>query len=290
MFEGTMVALVTPFRRGSIDVERLRSLTAKMVDAGVETIVPTGTTGESATLSHEEHLAVIRHVVEEVRGKIKVLAGTGSNATHEAIELTRAAKEAGADGALLIAPYYNKPTQEGLYQHFALVAKEVPLPIVLYNIPGRTAVKIETETLARLSKIPNIVGVKDSTGSLENVMDSINACRPGFEVYSGEDGLNVPILAVGGRGVVSVLGNLMPKELVRMVRLALSGDIGQAADLQRKYLPLIHALFLETNPIPIKAALALVGEIEEEYRLPLVPMSDQNKRRLKEEMERAGLL
>jgi len=190
----------------------------------------------------------------------------------------------------LISPYYNKPTQEGLYQHFALVAKEVSLPIVLYNIPGRTAVKIEPETLARLSKIPNIVGVKDSTGSLETVMDCINACRAGFEVYSGEDGLNVPILAVGGHGVVSVLGNLMPKELVRMVRLALSGNIAEAAALQRQYLPLIHALFFETNPIPIKAALALVGEIEEEYRLPLVPMSEQNKRRLKEEMERAGLL
>jgi len=190
----------------------------------------------------------------------------------------------------LISPYYNKPTQEGLYQHFALVAKEVSLPIVLYNIPGRTAVKIETETLARLSKIPNIVGVKDSTGSLETVMDSINACRAGFEVYSGEDGLNVPILAVGGHGVVSVLGNLMPKELVRMVRLALSGNIAEAAALQRRYLPLIHALFLETNPIPVKAALALLGEIEEEYRLPLVPMSEQNKRRLKEEMERACLL
>lgn len=290
MFEGTMVALVTPFRNGSLDIGRLRALTAKMVDAGVDTIVPTGTTGESATLNHEEHLAVIRHVIEEAKGKVKVLAGTGSNATHEAIALTRAAKEAGADGALLISPYYNKPTQEGLYQHFALVAKEVSLPIVLYNIPGRTAVKIETETLARLSKIPNIVGVKDSTGSLETVMDSINACRAGFEVYSGEDGLNVPILAVGGHGVVSVLGNLMPKELVRMVRLALSGNIAEAAALQRKYLPLIHALFFETNPIPIKAALALVGEIEEEYRLPLVPMSEQNKRRLKEEMERAGLL
>jgi 4-hydroxy-tetrahydrodipicolinate synthase len=290
MFEGTMVALVTPFRNGSLDIGRLRALTAKMVDAGVDTIVPTGTTGESATLNHEEHLTVIRHVIEEAKGKAKVLAGTGSNATHEAIALTRAAKEAGADGALLISPYYNKPTQEGLYQHFALVAKEVSLPIVLYNIPGRTAVKIETETLARLSKIPNIVGVKDSTGSLETVMDSMNACRAGFEVYSGEDGLNVPILAVGGHGVVSVLGNLMPKELVRMVRLALSGNIAEAAALQRRYLPLIHALFLETNPIPIKAALALLGEIEEEYRLPLVPMSEQNKRRLKEEMERAGLL
>ena len=290
MFEGTMVALVPPFRNGSLDIGRLRALTAKMVDAGVDTIVPTGTTGESATLNHEEHLTVIRHVIEEAKGKAKVLAGTGSNATHEAIALTRAAKEAGADGALLISPYYNKPTQEGLYQHFALVAKEVSLPIVLYNIPGRTAVKIETETLARLSKIPNIVGVKDSTGSLETVMDSMNACRAGFEVYSGEDGLNVPILAVGGHGVVSVLGNLMPKELVRMVRLALSGNIAEAAALQRRYLPLIHALFLETNPIPIKAALALLGEIEEEYRLPLVPMSEQNKRRLKEEMERAGLL
>lgn len=290
MFEGTMVALVTPFKDGKIDVESLRALTARMIESGVDTLVPAGTTGESATLSHEEHILVIRHVVEEAKGKAKVLAGTGSNSTHEAIALTRAAKAAGADGALLISPYYNKPTQEGLYAHFAAVAEEVGIPIVLYNIPGRTAVRIEVATLSKLSRVPNIVGVKDSTGSLEFVMDTLNACKEGFEVYSGEDALNVPILAVGGKGVVSVLGNLMPKQLVRMVSLARSGDIQGATALQLKLLPLIHALFLETNPIPIKAALALLGEIKEEYRLPLVPMSEPNKRRLIEAMHEAELL
>lgn len=290
MFEGTMVALITPFKDGKVDVERLRALTARMIEAGVDTLVPAGTTGESATLSHEEHILVVRHVIEEAKGRVKVLAGTGSNATHEAIALTKAAKEAGADGALLISPYYNKPTQEGLYAHFAAIAKEVAIPIVLYNIPGRTAVRIETATLSRLSRIPNIVGVKDSTGSLEFVMDTLNACEEGFEVYSGEDALNVPILAVGGKGVVSVLGNLMPKELVRMVSLARSGDIQEAAVLQRKLLPLIHALFLETNPIPIKAALALLGNVQEEYRLPLVPMSEPHKQHLIQAMQKAGLL
>ena len=290
MFEGAMVAMVTPFKNGQVDINALRMLCAKLIDGGIDTLVPTGTTGEAATLSFEEHAMVIGHVIEEAKGRAKVLAGTGSNSTKEAILLTKAAKEKGADGALLITPYYNKPTQEGLFAHFEAVAREVMIPIVLYNIPGRTSVKLEISTISKLAKIHNIVGIKESCGSLEMVMDIMNACPSDFEVYSGEDALNVSIIAVGGKGVISVLGNLVPEKLSKMARLGLNGNIKDAVKVQLKLLPLIHALFLETNPIPIKAALSMRKEIKEEYRLPMVKMSEKNKIILKDEMRKLELL
>lgn len=281
MFEGTFTALVTPFRDGAVDYEALGRLIDLQVEAGVTGVVPCGSTGESATMSHDEHERVIAFTVERVQRKIKVIAGTGSNCTSETIKLTQFAKECGADGALLITPYYNKPTQDGLYAHFKAVAEAVDMPLITYNIPGRAAIKIEVDTLARLSEIPNIVGVKDATGSLENTTKSIAACGPDFTVLCGDDSLTLPMMSVGAKGVIAVISNLEPKRLVSLVNAAAKGDFEAARKVHYGLLPMMSAMGLETNPIPVKAALALRGLIQDELRLPLTSLTAGNVERLK---------
>ena len=281
MFEGSFVAIVTPFKNGKVDAKALKDLIEFHIENGTNGIVPCGTTGESATLSHHEHEEVIRIAVETCRGRVPVLAGTGSNATHEAIELTLSAQKLGADGALLITPYYNKPTQQGLYQHFAAVAKETRLPIILYNVPSRTSINMLPETVARLSKIENIVGIKEASGNLVQVSEIIQSCSTDFEVISGEDALTWPILALGGKGVISVTANLVPEKLSKLCKAALKGDMAIARSLHYELLKLNDVMFIETNPIPVKAALVIMGRIDNEFRAPLCPPSDQNLSTLK---------
>jgi len=290
MFQGSMVAIVTPFKNGAIDEKALGSLVEFQIEGGTEVIVPCGTTGESATLTHEEHGRVVKIVVEAVTGRSKVLAGTGSNNTDEAIRLTRYAKEAGAHGALLITPYYNKPTQEGLYQHYVAVARAVDIPLVLYNVPGRTAIQIAPETVARLTKIKGIVGIKEATGSLQYVSKVIELCGQDFDVLSGDDFTTLPLLAVGGVGVISVTANVIPGDLHAMVEAFRKKDLKKAQELHYKMWPINEAMFLETNPIPVKAALALMGKISGEIRLPLTPISDSNKEKLKKVLVDYGVL
>jgi len=281
MFEGSFVAIVTPFKNGKVDAKALKDLIEFHIENGTNGIVPCGTTGESATLSHHEHEEVIRIAVETCRGRVPVLAGTGSNATHEAIELTLSAQKLGADGALLITPYYNKPTQQGLYQHFAAVAKETRLPIILYNVPSRTSINMLPETVARLSKIENIVGIKEASGNLVQVSEIIQSCSTDFEVISGEDALTWPILALGGKGVISVTANIVPEKLSKLCKAALKGDMAIARSLHYELLKLNDVMFIETNPIPVKAALVIMGRIDNEFRAPLCPPSDQNLSTLK---------
>ena len=291
MFQGAMVAIVTPFKNGRVDEESLRQLIDFQLANGTHGIVPCGTTGESATLSHEEHERVVEITVEQVAGKVPVIAGTGSNRTEEAVRLTKHAKKAGTDAALMISPYYNKPTQEGLFLHFQKVAAAVDIPIVLYNIPGRTAVNMEADTIARLAKIDNIVGIKEASGSLKQVTDIIARCPGDFTVVSGEDYLTYPMLCVGGRGVISVVSNVAPKDMADLCNLHFSGKQAEARELYYRLLPLCHALFYETNPAPAKAALAMMGKIpSEEVRLPLAPMSEGNRNRLRKDLEAYGLL
>lgn len=290
MFRGSMVAIVTPFRNGAVDEAALLNLIEFQISGGTDVIVPCGTTGESATLSHEEHKRVVEIVVKACAGRCKVLAGTGSNNTEEAIQLTRFAREAGADGALLITPYYNKPTQEGLYQHYAAVARAVDLPIVLYNVPGRTSVSLAAETVARLAEIPNIVGIKEATGSLQYVSKLVELCGPDFAVISGDDFTTLPLLAVGGVGVISVTANIAPRDTAEMIRAFERGDLPGARRLHYKLWPLHEAMFLETNPIPVKAALALMGKIGWEIRLPMTPLSESNRQKLRKALESYGLL
>ncbi|GBD26417.1 4-hydroxy-tetrahydrodipicolinate synthase [bacterium HR30] len=285
---GCMTALVTPFRDGAIDTEALERLVEAQIQAGISALVPCGSTGEAATLSHQEHAEVVRMVVRFARGRVPVIAGTGSNSTAEAIALTQAAKEAGANAALLIAPYYNKPTQEGIYRHYRAVAEAARFPLILYNIPGRTACKIEATTIARLCELEEVVGLKDSTGSLDEVQEVLRLCGDRLAVLSGDDSLTLPILAVGGRGVISVASNLLPERCVAMVNAALSGDWQTARQMHFELLPLFRALFLETNPIPIKAALSMVGMCQDELRLPLVPMSERSRQQLRETLRRYG--
>lgn len=284
-FGGCFTALITPFRDGSVDFGALAEIVEFQIAHGVNGLVPCGSTGEAATLTHVEHAEVIRHVVQQARGRVPVIAGTGSNSTAEAIALTTAAKEAGADAALLICPYYNKPTQEGIFQHYQAVAKSTRFPLVLYNIPGRTACKIEAATILRLCDLPEVVGLKDSTGSLDEVQEVIRLCGNRLEVYSGDDSLTLPILAVGGCGVISVASNLLPDRCTAVVREALSGNWLEARRLHYSLLPLIRALFWETNPIPVKAALAMMGVCREEFRLPLVPLSENLRDKLRELLE-----
>jgi 4-hydroxy-tetrahydrodipicolinate synthase len=291
MFQGAMVAIVTPFRDGRVDEAALRQLIEFQIDNGTHGIIPCGTTGESATLSFAEHERVIEITVEQVDKRVPVIAGTGSNNTEEAVRLTRHAKNAGADGALMISPYYNKPTQEGLYRHFSKVAEAVDIPIILYNIPGRTAVNMEPDTIARLAKAPNIVGVKEASGSMKQITDIIARCGDGFDVISGEDFLTFPLLCVGGKGVISVTSNIIPRDMADMCNLFFEGKFAEAQKLYYKLLPLCHALFYETNPAPVKAALAMMGKIEsEEVRLPLTPMSEANRERLRRDLQAYGLL
>ena len=290
MFSGSMTAIVTPFRDGRIDVDAVERLIEFQVQSGTAAIVPCGSTGESATLAHAEHGEMVRLTVKCVRGRVPVIAGTGSNSTSEAIALTQAAKEAGADAALLISPYYNKPTQEGIYQHYKAIAESTRFPLIVYNIPGRTASKIEAATIARLAELEHIVGLKEATGSLDEAQEVIRLCGDKIEVYSGDDSLTLPVLAVGGVGTISVVANLMPKESADMLAACRAGNWEHARRLHYRLLPLIRALFLETNPIPVKAALALMGYCRDEVRLPLVPMSEPARSKLRAVMQQFGLI
>jgi len=284
-----MVALVTPFKNGEVDWRSLEGLVEFHLRSGTHGIVPCGTTGESATLSHQEHDDVIKAVIKAVNKKVPVIAGTGSNSTAEAVRLTREAEKAGADGALLISPYYNRPTQEGIYQHYKKVASEVGIPIIVYNIPGRTGSKIEPETLARLSEIKNIAGVKEATGSVDQAIDVIRLCGDRLAVFSGEDSLIFSLMALGGKGVISTVANVAPKETAQLAEACLKGNWEKGREWQFKLLPLIRAVFIETNPIPIKTALSLMGKCTGELRLPLTPMGEGNLKKLRQAMADFGL-
>ncbi len=278
MFSGSIVALVTPFSEDKVDFTKLEELVHQQIELGTNGIVPCGTTGESATLSHEEHQEVITRVLKAAEGKIPVIAGTGSNSTEEAIRLTRFAQEIGADGSLLITPYYNKPTQEGLFRHFAKIAGETELPIILYNVPSRTGVNMLPETVIRLSEIKNIVGIKEASGSVDQTVEILR--NADLEVLSGEDSLTLPLMSVGAVGVISVAANLVPDLMVDLVDLAAAGDFLKARELHLRLFPLFKALFYETNPIPIKTAMAIQGMLNGELRLPLCEMSTGNRERL----------
>jgi 4-hydroxy-tetrahydrodipicolinate synthase len=291
IFTGSFVALVTPFRNGKVDEAKLRELVELHAASGTDGLVPCGTTGESPTLTHDEHKRVVEIVIETARKRMKVLAGTGSNSTREAIELTQHAERAGADGALVVNPYYNKPTQEGLYRHFRAVAESVAFPIVVYNIQSRTAVNIETSTMVRLvTDVRNIKGVKEASGSLDQMSQVVAACGPGFSVLSGDDNLTLPLMAVGGHGVISVIANIVPRETADMVHAALDNDIKRARELHHRLFPLARAAFLETNPIPIKEAMAMAGMLEPEFRLPMCRMSDANRESLRGILRQYGLV
>jgi 4-hydroxy-tetrahydrodipicolinate synthase len=288
--EGVFTALVTPFRDDAIDEDALRGLVERQIAAGVDGLAPCGSTGESATLSHAEHRRVVEIVVAAARGRLPVLAGTGSNSTREAIELTRYAKEAGADGALLISPYYNKPTQEGIVAHFAEIARETAFPLVVYNIPGRTASNMLPSTLARLADIEQVVGVKEASGDLAQIATVVALCPGDFSVVSGDDALTLPLMAVGGRGVISTSANVAPAEMVDLVRAFRAGDLERALRTHQRLLPLFEALFCETNPIPVKAALGLLGLVGDEIRLPLTRLTDANRERLQVVLKEIGLV
>jgi len=278
MFHGAIVATVTPFRNGNLDKNALKKLVTFQIDSGTDGIVPCGTTGESATLSFEEHERVIDIVLESADGRVPVIAGTGSNNTKEAVALTRYAKKAGVSGALVITPYYNKPTQDGLYRHFRTVAESADIPIILYNVPGRTGVNMAAQTVARLAEIPNIVGVKEASGNLTQVCDIIRMTPKKFCVLSGDDALFFPMMALGAKGVISVTSNVAPQLMAELYDTYVIGEISRARDIHYHLWPLFHALFLETNPIPAKTALAMMKKIREEFRLPLSPMADANRK------------
>ena len=289
-FTGTYTAIVTPFRGGEVDESALKALIQLQVKGGVDGIVPVGTTGESPTLDYDEHIQVIESTVEFAAGKTKVLAGTGANSTAEAIYLTKAAEEAGADGSLQVAPYYNKPTQEGLFQHFAEIARATPLPIILYSIPARCGVEIGIETVARLAReFKNIIGIKEAGGTPERVSQLRAVLGPEFTILSGDDSLTLPFMAVGAQGVISVASNVVPREIVAMVNAFAKGKVSAAQKIHHRLYPLFKDLFIETNPGPVKAALAMLGQIAEEYRLPLVPMNSANRARLRSTMKGCGV-
>ena len=290
MIRGAIVAIVTPFRNGKVDEEALRCLIEEQIAGGTDGISPCGTTGESTTLTHEEHDRVIEITIQAVGKRVPVIAGTGSNSTAEAIRLTKHAWKAGADAALIVCPYYNRPTQGGLYLHYRAIAEEVPIPIIVYNIQGRTGVNMATETLARLAEIPNIVGVKEASGSLKQMSDVIRLCGPDFSVLSGDDIFTLALLAMGGQGVISVISNVVPGDMAAMVDAFAAGDLAKARFLHHRMSPLIDALFIETNPIPVKAALAMMGKIAYELRLPLCRMTEKNEATLKKVMQDYGLI
>jgi 4-hydroxy-tetrahydrodipicolinate synthase len=290
MFEGTLTALITPFRNGAVDEAALREMIERQIEAGIDGLVPCGSTGESATLSYAEHHRVIEITIEAAARRVPVIAGTGSNSTREAIDITQHAKNAGADGALLLSPYYNKPTQEGIFQHYAAVARETGLPLVVYNIPGRTASNIAPSTIARLARIENIVGVKESSGDLDQIAHVVASCPDDFTVVSGDDALTLPLLAVGGKGVISTTSNIAPRDISQIVRRFRAGDHKGALEVHQRLLPLFDALFCETNPIPVKAAAAALGWCDGEIRLPLTPITAPNLERLKVVMKDLGIL
>ena len=284
---GSFVALVTPFKNNEVDEKALVRLVHMHLKAGTDGLVPVGTTGESPTLSHQEHERVIEIVVKAAARKVPVIAGTGSNSTEEAVSLTRFAKKVGADGALMVTPYYNRPTQEGLYRHYSAVAKAVDIPIILYNVPGRTGVALSPETVARLAKIPGIVGIKEATGSMDQTSHILSLC--GITVLSGDDSLTLPLLALGAKGVISVIANIVPQAVSEMVDAYFAGRFEKARELHYKMFPLARALFIETNPIPVKRAVGLLGLCSDEVRLPLCPMNAENKKLLMQAMKDFGL-
>lgn len=290
MFKGAIVAIVTPFKNGKVDEDALRELIEFQIVNGTDGIVPCGTTGESATLSHEEHDRVIEITINAVKKRIPVIAGTGSNSTAEALRLTAHAHKAGADGALVVCPYYNRPTPEGLYQHFKTIAENVPIPIIPYNIPSRTGVNLMPDMVARLSKIKNIVGIKEASGSIKQMSDIIDLCSEDFAVLSGDDIFTLPLLAIGGAGIISVISNVVPADMAGLVDAFTSGDMAKAKALHHKMAALIEALFIEVNPVPVKAALALMGKIKYEYRLPLCKMAEANFEKLKKVMVSYALI
>lgn len=290
MFKGSMVALVTPFSGGKLDERKLRELVDWHVREGTSAVVPVGTTGESATLDHQEHERVIAVVVEQAAKRIQVLAGTGSNSTDEAIRLTRAARAIGADGGLVITPYYNRPTQEGLVRHYEAIAKSVSFPMVIYNVPARTGVNILPETIERLAGIESFVGVKEASGSMSQIIELIDRVGDRMDVISGDDLLTHPIMAVGGKGVISVSANIIPRLMAEMVDFNLVGEWDRGYEVHRKLVPLLRALSLETNPIPIKTAMGIAGMIDPEMRLPLVPMSPNYRNILEGVMKSMGLV
>lgn len=289
MFSGSMVALITPFKNGKVDKDKIKWLVDWHIDSGTMAIVPCGTTGESATLSHEEHDEVIKLVVEYSKGRIPVIAGAGSNNTFEAIRLAKSAENSGADAVLMITPYYNKPSEDGIYEHFKLISENINIPIVLYNIASRTGVNMSSDLVFRLSKIKNIVAIKEASGNLNQMSDIINKCNKDFALISGDDLLTLPILSIGGKGVISVTANIVPRDVSDMVQYFNNGNISKALEYHYKLLNLTKSMFLETNPVPIKTALGLVGICESDVRLPLFRMQNKNFEILKKEIINYGL-
>jgi 4-hydroxy-tetrahydrodipicolinate synthase len=290
MFTGSLVAIVTPFRKGRLDERAFGDLIEWQIAQGTNGIVPCGTTGESATLTHDEHHRVVKLAIEVAKRRVPVIAGAGSNSTDEAISLTKHAKEDGADGALLITPYYNKPTQEGLYRHYKAIAEAVDLPQVLYNIPGRTGVNMLPATVARLSGIKSIVGIKEGSGSVQQASDIVQMCGERITVLSGDDPLTLPMMAVGARGVITVTANLVPREMSMLVKSFSDARVEEARRIHFKLSPLFAALFYETNPIPVKEALGMMGKIDPELRLPLCPMGADTKNQLMRVLKDMGLI
>ena len=292
MFElkGAMTAIVTPFKGGKLDEDAFRNLIRRQIDAGIDGLVPCGTTGEAATMDLEEYEKTIGVAVDECKGKIPILAGAGTNNTKKVIELAKIAISAGADAILSVAPYYNKPTQEGLYQHYKTVAEAISVPLVLYNVPGRTSVNILPDTVIRLSEIDNIVGIKEASVSLNQVSEIIEGAKEGFSVISGDDFLTLPMMSVGGTGVISVSSNVVPELVARQYDAFVEGKLEEAKELHHKLYKLHKAMFYETNPIPVKTALYLMGLIEEEFKLPLCKMSDTNKEKLKTVLKEMNLI
>ncbi|WP_297456309.1 4-hydroxy-tetrahydrodipicolinate synthase [Persephonella sp.] len=292
MFKGSIVALITPFKNGSIDRKSLKNLIDFHVENGTDAIVVAGTTGESATLTFPEHEELINLAVEYADKRIPIIAGTGANATHEAIALTKSAEKAGVDGSLQIVPYYNKPTQEGIYQHFKAICEETNIPLILYNIPSRTGTDMLPETFARLyADFPNVIGLKEATGNVARVSETIALTNPDVVILSGDDALTLPMMSVGAKGVISVANNLVPKDIAEMCRLALEGNFEEARKIHDKYWKLFKILFIETNPIPVKTAAYLIGLIDDiEMRLPLYYMKKENEEKLKQVLKEYGLI
>lgn len=290
MFKGSIVAIVTPFKKGKIDEKALEKLIEWHIKEGTHGIVPCGTTGEASTLDYEEHYRVIEITVKIVNKRIPVIAGTGSNSTDEAIMITKKAEKLGADAALLVTPYYNKPTQEGLYRHFKEIANKTGLPLILYNVPGRTSVNLLPQTVARLAEIPRIAGIKEATGDMKQVSEIIRLCGDRITVLSGDDFTNLTLLALGGKGAISVTANVCPRDMAELFNAWERGDIPRAREIHYRLEPINKAMFIETNPIPVKTALAMMGKIREEFRLPLCEMSPANKEKLAEVLRSAGLI
>jgi 4-hydroxy-tetrahydrodipicolinate synthase len=290
MFEGIFTALITPFKDGKVDESALWNLVEQQIEAGIAGLVPCGSTGESATLSADEHNDVIDIVISAAAGRVPVIAGTGSNNTREAIGFTQYAKDAGAAGALLLSPYYNKPTQEGLVEHFVAIADATQIPLMLYNIPGRTASNMLPETIARLAEHEFIVGVKEACGDLDQISQLISLCPSDFTVLSGDDSLLLPVMAVGGKGSIAVTSNLAPKRMLELYTSFQAGNVNRAREIHHELLPVMNALFCETNPIPVKAALALMGLVQDDIRLPLTQITQPNRDRLEATLKEAGIL